>query len=489
MKKFLAQYGLISLIVAAAFIVRLYRIHYPLLDWHSFRQADTASVTREYVKNGIDLFRPTYHDISSHQSGLDNPSGYRMVEFPIINGLTALILRTFPALPLVPTIRMLSIIFSMGTLLSIFCLAKSLSGKKVAHLATLTFALLPYSIYYTRTILPEIPLIFFSTFSLAAFVSWLRNNDGRWYILSVLSLALAFLLKPFVGFLAPVYLVLVWQKQGRRALFNIRYYLYVLIAVAPLVAWRYWITQFPEGIPASKWLLNGNGIRLRPAWFRWLGYERLTKLMLGYTGIVFIPAAFDRVAKDTWVYLSWWLGIGLYFIVIATGNVQHDYYQILALPILSITVGKGVLNAYEIVKNNWGKLKDNLKIYGHPLSLVTIACIYAVMLILAWQQVKGFFNVNNWEYVRAGQVVAQRTPEDAKIIAPLMSNTAFLFQTERKGWPIGGDIEEKIEKGATHYVTTIRDKEAQELARKYLILEQTDEYLIIDLTKRREETP
>ena len=74
-------------IILVAFLVRLYRIDNPIADWHSFRQADTASVTREYIENSIDLLRPRYHDLSNIQSGFDNPMGYRMVEFPFINGL------------------------------------------------------------------------------------------------------------------------------------------------------------------------------------------------------------------------------------------------------------------------------------------------------------------------------------------------------------------------------------------------------------------
>ena len=62
----------------------MYRINQTVLDWHSFRQADTASVTREYVKHGMNLLRPRYDDLGSIQSGQDNLEGYRMVEFPIV---------------------------------------------------------------------------------------------------------------------------------------------------------------------------------------------------------------------------------------------------------------------------------------------------------------------------------------------------------------------------------------------------------------------
>ncbi len=56
----LKSFWLLGFILIVGLVVRLYRINEPLADWHSWRQADTAAVTREYVKNGIDLLRPRY---------------------------------------------------------------------------------------------------------------------------------------------------------------------------------------------------------------------------------------------------------------------------------------------------------------------------------------------------------------------------------------------------------------------------------------------
>src|SRR5689334_19814520 len=88
------EWVFLGIILIIATVMRLYRITNPLADWHSFRQADTASVTREYVKHGIDLLHPTYHDLSNIQSGKDNPKGYRMVEFPLVNAGTAWVIQT-----------------------------------------------------------------------------------------------------------------------------------------------------------------------------------------------------------------------------------------------------------------------------------------------------------------------------------------------------------------------------------------------------------
>jgi 4-amino-4-deoxy-L-arabinose transferase-like glycosyltransferase len=488
MKKISWQILTLALIILVALVLRLYRIHYPLLDWHSFRQADTASVSREFVKQGVNLLRPTYHDLSSIQSGLDNSqNGYRMVEFPIINAVVAEIIYLMPFLPLVETSRFVSILFSIGTLVCLFFLTEKISGKKAAITTALTFAVLPFIVYYSRAILPEAGMLFFLTASLVCFANWLKKRSLKWYMLSALSLAIAFLLKPFVVFMAPTYLALAWFFQGKNLFKNPLIYIFPVLSIAPLLFWRDWIQKFPEGIPASEWLYNGNSIRFRPAWIRWLGYERLTKLILGFVGVIFIPFAMLDKQKDSIVYAAWWLGIITYFTVFASGNVQHDYYQILATPIIAMSIGKGAMVMRTHLERFLVKFSKVSTFYVPWISLLVISFVYLIMLGLSWNQVKGYFNVNHWEFEAAGQAVDQKTPEDAKVIAPNFGDTGFLFQTNRTGWPIGGEIDKKIKQGATHYVTTNNDEEAKKLSDKYFIIEQTDKYIIIDLTKTKAE--
>lgn len=471
--KWMGRNWIVLLLVVVAFSVRMYRISNPVADWHAFRQADTASVTREYVKHGVDLLRPRYQDLSNIQSGTDNLDGYRMVEFPFVNAGIALALRAMPFLDLVVFSRLMSVFASLGTLLGLWILVKRLSGQKVAMVTCLTFALLPYSVYYSRAILPEPFMLFFSTWSITAFVLYLRSREWVWYVVSLIAMAFALLLKPFVLFLAPVFMVLAYKTWGKKFLLQWQLWLYAVLAVVPLYWWRSWIMQFPEGIPASDWLLNGNGIRLRPAWFRWLFWERLTKLMLGFVGVVFLLANLIKLNKDTWVYAAWWGGVVAYFIVVASGNVQHDYYQNLALPILSISVGRGATFLYSLLRQK----------LSQKVSLTMVGVLFVTMLIGAWQHVSGYFNVNHWEYVKAGQEADRLLPADAKVIAPAFGDTQFLFQTNRTGWPIGFDIGDKIELGAEYYVTASDDDEARELEAKYHIVEKGEGYLILDLTQ------
>lgn len=479
------KHRIILSLLALALIVRLYSISTPLLDWHSFRQVDTASVTQQFVVNGIDILHPRYHDLSNIQSGKENPEGWRMVELPLPQALVATVVRAAPGFSLVIVSRLLTIIFSLVTLVSIYYLVRDISGEIPARLAGLVFAILPYSVFYSRVIMPDPIMVGLSSFAILCFWLWTKKNQAKFLIMTGIFMSLSLLIKPFSLFLAPVFLAIAitqYAKIGWKKI--IQAVVIGGISLLPLLWWRNWILQFPSGIPASDWLYNGpiNEVppRLRPVWFRWLWYERLTKLMLGYVGVTFLFGNFisflskisKRTRNELMIYGSWWLAVVVFFIVIARGNVQHDYYQIFMLPILCISVGRGMYLLFNFLKK-----------YGTKVAFGVVACLFATMQFFAWQQVKGYYSINHWEYVEAGARVQALTDPDSLVIAPAFGDTMFLFQTRRRGWPIGFEIDKKIAAGAQYYITTSYDDEARELELEYVTLEKTDKYLFLDLQK------
>jgi len=255
--------------------------------------------------------------------------------------------------------------------------------------------------------------------------------------------------------------------------------------------WRRWILQYPIGIPISAWLYNGVGkgtnllpvykIRFKPAWWRWIFYERLTKLFLGFVGVIPFAAGFfslfalegkEKLRKAAFL-LSWGIGAFLYVSVFAAGNVQHDYYQAPLVPFVCIYLAVGILWI-------WSLGRRFLK-----ARMATGLCVLLVagLLFFSWKIVGGYYQINHWDIVDAGKEADKILPKDAKVIAPYNGDTAFLFQTNRTGWPIGNDIDTKISEGAAYYITTSYDDEANALLKKYATVEANKEFLILDLTK------
>lgn len=463
-------------IMILGFTLRLYRLDAPLADWHSWRQTDTASVAREYTKHGIDLLKPTYHDLSSIPSGLDNPSGHRFVEFPIISAIHASLARSFPQLGLVEWGRVLSIIASTLSILLIYLIMSNISTPLAALTSALVYATLPYNLFYGRVILPEPHLVLFTLVALYSFIRYYDSGKLLSLLSYVIFMTLSVLMKPtalIVGFPIALY-GLFGSKVNFRRLITV--FFASALSVAPYALWRNYVANYPEGIPANSWLFNGNGIRFKGAWLRWLFGDRIGRLILGYWGM--IPFALGLISlgrnrRETTVVGGMALGSLVYLSVIATGNVQHDYYQIQIIPSLVMLMGVGVSYVYSLRKTLFSKL---------ILIFLLVPC-YLISLALGWYEVRGYFNINNPAIVEAGMRIDSITPQDAKVIAPYMGDTAFLFQTNRSGWPIGGEIDLKIKSGASYYVTTTRDDEYQELKKKHTLVEETDQYSIIKLEK------
>lgn len=468
--------GLLLLpLLLLALVLRLKGVSNSPTDWHGFRQSDTASVTREYVKHGIDLWHPHYQDLSNIQSGFDNLQGYRMVEFPFLNAGVAELLRAFPQLDLVITSRLVSILFSLGSLIGIFYLGKNWSNWRVGWFSALAFATIPYAVYYSRAILPEAPFVFFTVWSILAFQYWLDRRQWGWFLVSVGSFILAMLLKPFILFLGPLYALLAWRAFQFKIWKKWQLVLFVIVGIFPFYLWRKWITQFPTGIPVSDWLFNSNGIRFRPAWFRWLFLERLTKLILGWFGLPLFLAGAAIKSKNWFNYLAWGLGALIYLTVIATGNVQHDYYQVMLVPIVCLLVGVGMDN---LLRLKIGSVPVAIKVA--VVGGIFMASIFTANILY----LRGYYRTRpDWEV--AGQAADRLLPADAKVIAPAFGDTSFLFQTNRTGWPIGYEIDKKIQAGAQYYVTTADDDEARQLEAKYLTVAKTKEYLILNLQEKK----
>jgi hypothetical protein len=477
---------LLAGVFAVSLAVRLNKLTTPLADWHSWRQADTVSVTREYVKHNYPILYPHYMDLSDIPSGLNNVDGYRMVEFPIINYGIAMLLRQFPTLSIVVTSRLVSIGFSMISLLGLYALVVAMTQRKfLAALTAAVFGLLPFSVYYSRTALPEPAFVCFQVLSVLFFFLWVEavKKKGIWWrrvvwaLLTIASFALALLMKPMAIFVAPVLGVMAVYELGLAALWQFEFWV-LLLAFAPLAAWRKWILQFPSGIPASSWLFNGNGIRLRPAWWRWLFEDRLGRLIMGYWGLVFLTLGLmvkegkKHLSLFDVVTLTWAASMMAYLVVIATGNVQHDYYQVTMTPAIALVFARGLWAVPQLAKK-----------IGSPWVVYPVAAfVLALSAFFSWYEVSGYYNINNPAIIHAGQEIDATTPPDVKVIAPYSGDTAFLFQTNRTGWPIGGRIEEKIKMGASYYVTTAEDDEAKQLEKKYPVLEKTPEFIILKLT-------
>jgi len=458
-----------------SFILRTYKIDNPIADWHSWRQADTAAVARNFAKEGINLFYPKANNFfKQNAADLENPNRYFLNEFPFYNAIVAVVYK-FTGIQ-EKYARLVSVFISSLTAICLYLLVKQYSGRFIAGLSAIFFAVLPYNIYYGRVTMPDPTFIFFSVFSLLLLTLWLDKESIIWAILGSLSLTLAMLVKPYAIFLGIPISYMVFRKWGLMFFKNFQVWLVVFLSLIPLALWRYHINQHPEGMFGSEWLINATDIRFKGAFFRWIIFDRMNRLIFATGGFVlfWLGIISARTKKEGLFFLSWLLSVFCYITYFAMGNVTHDYYQMPLIPIGCIFMAKGFI---------W-LLKKGNDFISRVVNITLAFSFILLMLGLGWYEVRGFFNINRWEIVEAGKEVDKILPKDAKVIAPYNRDPAFLYQTNRNGW--SGlrnldELREYITKGATHYASVDFDAVTNELMKNCNVVKKEEKFVIIDL--------
>lgn len=468
------------LVLFLGFIARLYKIDNPVADWHSWRQADTASVSRIYVEKGINPLLPRYHDVSSIQSGWPNPNGYRFVEFPLYNIFHAFFYKMFPQINFEIWGRLVSSFSAIGTAYLLYLISREYFGEIPGVLSAFFYLMLPYNIYFTRVILPEPLSTFLAVFALYAFIKFIEKEKFLSLFLSGIFLSLAVLVKPHAIFFSVPMVFLAIEKFSIRGIFEnnrkifIKLLLFSFLVFLPFLLWRAWLNQFYAGIPFMEWSFNGDKIRFHPAFWRWIFNERLAKMILGMWGTsIFVLGIINKKARV--LTLSFLLGMFVYVSTFATANVRHDYYQIFIVPAVCVALASGVDFLIEKTKNL-------------TLSFAIILFVIVLSFGSSFYQIKDFYQINHPEIIEAGKRVDEITPKDSWVIAPYNGDTAFLYQTGRWGWPAVDDSFDKIiEKGADFYVSVnLGDSDTAFVREKYKVIEETEKYLIADLHERVE---
>lgn len=475
MKINLGELGFLFFVFVTAFILRTYRINNPVADWHSWRQSDTAAVARSLATEDFNLLYPRAHNFFKQSPGdLNNPNRYFLNEFPFYNALVALLYKAFGVKELYA--RLVTIFFSSATIFFLYLLTKKYTSKLTAGLAAIFFAILPYNIYYGRVIMPDPTFIFFSVLSLYLVTLWVEKEKFVLAVFSGLSLALAMLVKPYAIFLGLPVAYLILRKWKLKTFRRFDVYTVLLLSLVPFGLWRWHINQHPEGMFGSEWLINATNIRFKGAFFRWIIFDRMNRLIFATGGFVlfWLGIIAKRQKEEGLFFISWFISVILYISYFAMGNVTHDYYQLPLVPIGCVFMAKGVV--FLIQKK--GDLVS--KIINISLAVVFIS----LMVAFGWYEVRGYFNINRWEIVEAGKEVDKILPKDAKVVAPYNRDPAFLYQTNRNGWSglrSLSELKQFVSEGATHYVAVDFDEITNKLEQNCPVVIKTDKYVIISL--------
>ena len=472
---------ILGIILLLGLTLRLYKIDSPIADWHSWRQADTAAVARNFVKNDFNLLSPRYDDLSNIQTTNFNPQGYRLVEFPLYNGMFAFAYKYLPIMSLEIYGRLTTIIFSLIVIAAIYFLVLGEEGRLAAGIASGVFAVFPFFVYYSRVILPEMTALGFMMLAILSLYLWknasTKIRSGMLFLLSATFCSLALLIKPTVIFYGLPLLYIFFQKFKLSMVKKLPIYIYFAIAIIPFVLWRQWISHYPEGMPTYEWLLTSVNtfegtkvIFFRPAFFRWIFHERILNMILGgYAATLLILGVLKRPNRS---YLLPMFGLAalIYLFTFQGGNVQHDYYQTMILPPLAIFVGLG--SAFILQQK---KLFHNVY-----LSTIAVVVILGFSAAMSFYQVKGFYHVSD-DLVSIAKVIRTITPPDAHIVTDRDGDTTLLYLADRKGYPAVTEDLAGLKTKGMQYLVTAKADVADKVKLEYEMIFANDQVFIFKL--------
>lgn len=470
----------LSFLIVFGLVVRLYKFEAPIADWHSWRQTDTSSVSRNFVQNGIDLFHPKFDDLSNVQSGgkHDNLQGYRLAEFPLYNFFQAQGFLIFDKFSLEEWGRIVSIFSSLISGVFFYFLLRRHSGIRVAAFSTFFLIFLPFSIFWSRTVLPDSLFIALILGTLLFFDLWIKEQNKKrkfyYYLLSIIFSSLSVLIKPFAVFFFLPALFLSFEKWGTQIHKRKDLIILLLFAIFPFLVWRLWGLRFPGGVPDSTWLFNEGNIRFKPAFFYWIFGNRISELILGFWGLPLLILGIIRKQKSLFFH-SFLLSSILYLFIIAKGNVQHSYYQIPLIPTIALFLGLGsdfLLNPAK-------------QFFSKRFSYIILVFAIFLMFLLSYREIKDFYNIQNPSILAAGQAMDRLTPKDAKVLAPMEGDTSLLYFTKRKGWAsFSKPLPILIKMGASYLVLVNPKKQDYEIGKTYKIIASSPQYIIFDLKQK-----
>jgi 4-amino-4-deoxy-L-arabinose transferase-like glycosyltransferase len=431
-------------IIFAALAIRLWGVTNPLLDFHAWRQALTATVAYNFYADGMNILTPRFSMINTQLHS----------EFPLFTYLVALLYKVFGFHEIIG--RLLAIAFSMGSIWFLYLLGKRYFDETAALVACGFYAVLPFSVYYSRTVMPESAMIFFSISMVYMFGRWLDTGKWSHFILALLLSTSAFLVKLPTLYMGGPLLFLAWNKFQRKIFYQPLLYLFVVAILIPPALWYSYVArlQFETFGGGNVWVgfLSDWKVLLTLRYWKLIFWTRLVEKMFAFTVFPFVIMGMRKLTtnKERYVLHTWFFSVCAFFVIAAKYNFIHEYYQVPIIPVGCLFAGKFIADFYrQNVSADW---RSSPK-------------VWIVLLMIIFVPIHSIYKLNdrlgyNDTFLTIAKDIKEHTrPGDMIIAHQRMVAPQIFYYGQRKGWgPIFDDkldpatLTDYVNKGARMYI-------------------------------------
>lgn len=381
---------------------RFYHINAPLFDAASFRQAQTATVVRNYYATGINLFRSELDIL-----GIGKEK-YLTLEFPFYEAVVTVLYKAFYVSETWG--RIVSIASGLIAALFVYLIAKELIRREgIALLSTFFFLYAPLNMFYQRAFLIESTVIACLLMGFYFYLRWIQFESVKILLLGMFLLTLGFVQKGVYGpfWLLPlfVYYAIVRSKKD---FFRLNLFLAVVIPLSCLFLWQryvnyinvangndYFTTYHPGHL-----LWNFGTLNDRISLAMWS--PRLMQLLNGILlkpGLIFFVVGLMEARKHkNHLTLYAWLGSALVYFVTLFRIQSHNYYQMIMVPPFVLFMAIGFTSIV-----NWLSSQIHRKLKSFSIKQITTGILlFGCVLfgVRAWMFARWSFVTENNEYQR-----------------------------------------------------------------------------------------
>lgn len=405
---------LLAAVGALSLLVHLVGARAPLLDYHHHRQVNTASIARNYSREGRPFWRPRI----DWEGPQDRLAATELPFYMYVYG------KLWNVGGLGETWgRVISLAASLLTALLLFLLFEREFGREAAFYGALLFSVSPLEIYFGRTVQPEATALLGLV---AGLYFWeLSLEKGRSDLHTAIA---AFGVFIAVGHKLPYALVffpllgLTYRRLKAKTWTDGRMYAAGLLSMLAVAAWYLYASSGVYVVPTKGEQFASLFDYERTLYFaQFLLTSRFLEVVTTYGGmILFLAGAKKVLAGERDVFwLSWFFGTLLCTVALGYYGHSHDYTALPLVPVAAGLMGAGAV-ALRASKKEWVRNAAWLLMLAVP--------VHAALRIPHWYE-------QGLEY-RAGAADAARAVslQEDLFVAGGVAPSVLLYYLDRRGW-------------------------------------------------------
>lgn len=314
----------------------------------SWREADVASIARNYYREGMNIFYPRIDWRG------DGP-GYAEMEFPALPWLMAASYKVFGYHE--SNGKIISFSFSLAAMLIFFFLAHRLLPIVGALSAGLFFALNPLLFRLANTLQPESIMFMFYILAGYAFIRWIESNSWKYFLIALGATTCMLLAKISAAHMGVFFLLLIGYSKGIKFLKNPLIWVFGVLSLLPAMLWY--------SHAHNLWHQYGNSLGVSNE-YHWVGWDFFTnpyfikgillseiRFIVMPTGLIIILLGLfmNKLSRANLTGLMWLISIFIFYFLTARTSADGwaYYYHIFSIPPAAILWGSSVAAIHSVL--------------------------------------------------------------------------------------------------------------------------------------------